>query len=161
MEVLPGGSRRLAAQLTTSIQFDNLWAVLTDYNNLSELIPNLFSSEVLSRNENEIYLKQVGSQEFLGLSFSAELSMKLIEDREKGIISFNLIKGDFRRFEGSWKISRSSFVEKTSLIYELTVQGCFGMPVALIEKHLRKNLTTNLLAVEKAAFEISTEVKNL
>ncbi|MED5165492.1 MAG: oligoketide cyclase, partial [Cyanobacteriota bacterium] len=36
----------------------------------------------------------------------------------------------------------------TSLLYELTVQGCIGMPVALIEQRLRDDLTANLLAVE-------------
>ena len=31
MEKLSGGTRRLAAQLTTSASFDSLWSVLTDY----------------------------------------------------------------------------------------------------------------------------------
>ncbi len=154
MEVLPGGTRRLAAQLTTFLDFDCIWEVLTNYNNLSDFIPNLFSSEVLSRKDNEVHLKQVGSQEFLGLNFSAEVFIRLIEDKPNGILRFNLIKGDFRRFEGSWKISHFPLEKCSSLTYELIVQGCFGMPVALIEKHLRKNLKTNLLAVEQAAFAI-------
>ena len=40
----------------------------------------------------------------------------------------------------------------TCLIYELTVQGCLGMPVGLIERRLREDLSSNLLAVEKEAF---------
>ena len=155
MEVLPGGTRRLAAQLTTLLDFDPIWYVLTNYNKLSEFIPNLFSSEVISRTENEVHLKQVGSQEFLGLNFSAEVFIKLIEDKTNGILSFSLIKGDFRKFNGSWKISQFPGENRTSITYELIVQGCFGMPVALIEQHLRNNLKTNLLAVEQAAFEIS------
>ena len=31
MEKLSGGTRRLAAQLTTSASFESLWSVLTDY----------------------------------------------------------------------------------------------------------------------------------
>ncbi|WP_420063778.1 SRPBCC family protein [Prochlorococcus marinus] len=154
MEVLPGGARRLAAQLRTPLGFDALWTVLTNYNQLSELIPNLRTSQVLSRVENEVYLKQVGSQEFLGLNFSAEVWIKLLEDKNNGSLTFNLVKGDFRRFDGSWKIAPLLSDLNSSLTYELTVQGCFGMPVSLIEKHLRKNLTTNLLAVEKAAAQI-------
>ena len=161
MEVLPAGTRRLAAQLTTVLDFDSLWKVLTNYNKLSEFIPNLFSSEVISRTENEVHIKQVGSQEFLGLNFSAEVLINLIEDKPNGILTFNLIKGDFRRFEGSWRISHSPVENRRSLTYELIVQGCFGMPVSLIEKHLRKNLKTNLLAVEKAAFELNCQDKNL
>ena len=151
MEVLPGGARRLAAQLITFSEFDSLWNVLTSYNQLSEFIPNLLSSEVVSRVGNRIQLKQVGSQEFLGFNFSAEVLIKLIEEKTNGRLVFSLIKGDFRKFEGSWQISKSPNHESNSLTYELTVQGCFGMPVALIEKHLRNNLIVNLLAVEKAA----------
>ncbi len=155
MEVLPGGTRRLAAQLTTSLEDWSLWEVLTNYEKLSEFIPNLLSSEVLLRDGNEIQLKQVGTQEFLGFDFSAEVYIKLIEDKKNGKLCFSLIKGDFRRFDGSWNINCFPNGLGSSLTYELTVQGCFGMPVALIEKHLQKNLTRNLLAVEKAAEEIS------
>ena len=35
MEKLSGGTRRLAAQLTTSASFDSLWSVLTDYDRLN------------------------------------------------------------------------------------------------------------------------------
>ncbi len=154
MEVLPGGSRRLAAQLTTIIDFDSLWEVLTNYDQLSEFIPNLLSSVVISRVDNQVHLKQVGTQEFLGFNFSAEVFMKLIEDKPNGVIKFSLIKGDFRKFEGSWTVSKSPLTNGSSLTYELTVQGCLGMPVKLIEKHLRKNLVNNILSVEKAAFAI-------
>ena len=43
-----------------------------------------------------------------------------------------MIKGDFRRFEGSWRLQ--ALPDGTSLLYDLTVQGCMGMPVGLIEQ---------------------------
>ncbi len=151
MEVLPKGTRRLAAQLRTPISFDALWDVLTNYENLHKFIPNLDTSIVESREGDQIILRQVGSQNFLGFKFSAEVVLKLIEFKNEGILRFNLIKGDFRRFEGIWSIKNLKKGEGSSLVYELTVQGCVGMPVALIENRLRKDLTNNLLAVEKAA----------
>ena len=39
MERLPHGVRRLAAQLRTPLGIEELWAVLTDYENLSTFIP--------------------------------------------------------------------------------------------------------------------------
>ncbi len=159
MEVLPGGTRRLAAHLNTFLEFESLWKVLTNYNQLNEFIPNLLSSEVISRKENQINLKQVGSQEFLGFNFSAEVFIKLIEDKPNGLLTFSLLKGDFRKFEGSWKIDSFPTKKRCSLTYELIVQGCFGMPISLIEKNLKINLTNNLLAVEKAAYEISRDFK--
>ena len=151
MEKLSGGTRRLAAQLTTSATFDSLWNVLTDYDRLNLYIPNLLSSKKISRNNNSVQLKQVGSQDFLGMKFSAEVTINLLEDKELGLLSFSLIKGDFRKFEGSWKINNIKNTSKNSLIYDLTVQGCQWMPIRMIEKRLKRDLSENLIAVDKQA----------
>ncbi len=150
MERLPRGTRRLAAQLRSPIDSKVIWSVLTDYERLSAFIPNLASSKIISRSENKVELKQVGTQQFIGMRFSAQVQLELIEKYESGDLEFRQIKGDFRRFEGAWRM-RSLGEEGTCLLYELTVQGCLGMPVGLIEQRLREDLTTNLLAVEREA----------
>ena len=151
MEKLSGGTRRLAAQLTTSANFDTLWNVLTDYDHLSIYIPNLLSSKKIFQNNNNVHLKQVGSQDFLGMKFSAEVTIDLFEEKEIGLLRFSLIKGDFRKFEGSWKIQKIKNTSRNSLIYDLTVQGCQWMPIGMIEKRLKKDLSANLIAVDKQA----------
>jgi len=151
MEKLSGGTRRLAAQLTTSASFESLWNVLTDYDRLNLYIPNLLSSKKIYQNNNNVHLKQVGAQDFLGMKFSAEVTIDLFEDRELGILKFNLIKGDFRKFEGSWKIQNIKNTSKNSLIYDLTVQGFQWMPIGMIEKRLKKDLSENLIAVDRQA----------
>ena len=62
-----------------------------------------------------------------------------------------MIKGDFRKFEGSWKIQNIKNTLKNSLIYDLTVQGCQWMPIGMIEKRLKKDLSENLIAVDRQA----------
>ena len=151
MEKFSNGTRRLAAQLTTSASLNSLWNVLTDYDRLNLYIPNLLSSKKIYQNKNNVHLKQVGAQDFLGMKFSAEVTIDLFEEKELGLLKFNLIKGDFRKFEGSWKIQNIKNTSKNSLIYDLTVQGCQWMPIAMIEKRLKKDLSENLLAVDKQA----------
>ena len=151
MEKFSGGTRRLAAQLTTSASFDSLWSVLTDYDRLNLYIPNLLSSKKIFQKGNNVHLKQVGAQDFLGMKFSAEVTIDLFEDKELGLLKFNLIKGDFRKFEGSWKIQNIKNTSTNSLIYDLTVQGCQWMPIAMIEKRLKKDLSENLIAVDRQA----------
>ena len=136
MEKLSGGTRRLAAQLTTSASLDSLWNVLTDYDRLNLYIPNLLSSKKIYQKDNNVHLKQVGAQDFLGMKFSAEVTINLFEDRELGLLKFSLIKGDFRKFEGSWKIQTIKNTSTNSLIYDLTVQGCQWMPIAVSYTHL-------------------------
>ena len=151
MEKLSGGTRRLAAQLTTSASFDSLWNVLTDYDRLNLYIPNLLSSKKISQIDNTVQLKQVGAQDFLGMKFSAEVTIDLYEEKKLGLLSFSLVRGDFRKFEGSWKIQKIKDTSNNSLIYDLTVQGCQWMPIGMIEKRLKKDLSQNLIAVDKQA----------
>ena len=151
MENLSGGTRRLAAQLTTSASFDSLWSVLTDYDRLNLYIPNLLSSKKIYQKNNNVHLKQVGAQDFLGMKFSAEVTIDLFEEKELGLLKFSLIKGDFRKFEGSWKIKNIKDTSKNSLVYDLTVQGCQWMPIGMIEKRLKRDLSENLVAVDRQA----------
>ena len=151
MEKFSGGTRRLAAQLTTSASLDSLWNVLTDYDRLNLYIPNLLSSKKIYQKNNNVHLKQVGAQDFLGMKFSAEVTIDLFENKELGLLKFKLIKGDFRKFEGSWRIQNIKNTSKNSLIYDLTVQGCQWMPIGMIEKRLRKDLSENLIAVDRQA----------
>ena len=151
MEKLSGGSRRLAAQLTTTATFESLWKVLTDYDRLNLYIPNLLSSKTIYQKNNNVHLKQVGAQDFLGIKFSAEVTINLFEEKELGLLKFSLIKGDFRKFEGSWRIQKTKDNTKNSLIYDLTVQGCQWMPIGMIERRLKNDLSENLIAVDKQA----------
>ena len=149
MERLPGGTRRLAVQLRSPIPVGVLWDVLTDYAHLAEFIPNLSSSELVMRDGQTVRLQQVGSQQLMGLRFSAQVLLQLREFKPDGLLRFEMLKGDFRRFEGSWQVRE--LPEGSSLLYELTVQGCLGMPIALIEERLRDDLSSNLYAVEQEA----------
>ncbi len=149
MERLPQGARRLAVQLRLAIDPEWLWAVLTDYANLSRYIPNLASSRQLWRRGERVGLEQVGTQQFCGLRFSARVELELEEDHPAGELRFRMLSGDFRRFEGTWRISCSDAV--SSLLYDLTVQGKPGMPIGLIEQRLRDDLASNLRGVQQEA----------
>ena len=149
MERLPQGMRRLAAEVKSPLPVQLLWDVLTDYENLSRFIPNLSTSELIQRKGQTVRLQQVGSQQLLGLRFSAQVQLELTEFRQDGLLQFRMVKGDFRRFEGSWQIRRRP--DGSSLLYELTVQGCLGMPIGLIEERLRDDLSSNLNAVVQEA----------
>ena len=149
MERLPQGVRRLAVQLSSAIPVSVLWEVLTDYDHLDRFIPNLSTSELVLREGQTVRVLQVGSQQLLGLRFSAQVLLELEEVLADGLLRFRMLKGDFRRFEGSWQMRERP--EGSSLLYELTVQGCLGMPIGLIEERLRDDLSSNLRAVEQEA----------
>ena len=146
IERLPGSTRRLAAQLALPLGPEAVWAVLTDYERLPDFIPNLERSSLVERRGDVVVLEQVGSQRFVGLRFTASVRLQLQERREQGVLDFEMLAGDFRRFQGTWTVQGDS--EKgVRLRYELTVQACVGMPIGLIEQRLQEDLASNLRAV--------------
>jgi hypothetical protein len=149
MERRQGGVRRLAVKLRLDLAPEWLWSVLTDYANLHRFIPNLQSSRLLWRRGNRVALEQVGSQQFCGMRFTARVQLELLEDREQGSLNFNLIEGDFRCFQGAWRIGCDGI--SSWLLYELTVQGKPGMPIGLIEQRLQQDLASNLRGVQQEA----------
>ncbi len=157
IERLPSATRRLAAQLRLPLAEEAVWQVLTDYENLPAFIPNLVSSRLLSRDGSVVKVEQVGSQKFVGLSFTASVRLELEERCAEGILGFRMISGDFRRFEGAWTVVKTS--DGVRLRYELLVQACIGMPIALIEQRLREDLATNLRCVALEALRRAQAVK--
>ena len=149
MERRSGGIRRLAVKLRLGLDPEWIWAVLTDYNNLHRFIPNLASSRQMWRRGNRVAVEQVGCQQFCGMRFSARVQLELQEDREQGCLAFNLLEGDFRCFEGIWRVGADGI--SSWLLYELTVQGKPGMPIGLIEQRLQQDLANNLRGVQQEA----------
>jgi ribosome-associated toxin RatA of RatAB toxin-antitoxin module len=149
MERLPQGCRRLAAQLRLHLDPDCLWAVLTDYDQLDRFIPNLSSSRQIWRRANLVAVEQVGTQQFCGLRFTARVRLELCEEPERGRLSFRMLEGDFRCFEGAWQMGEDE--AGSWLLYELTVQGKPGMPIGLIEQRLQQDLANNLRGVQQEA----------
>jgi ribosome-associated toxin RatA of RatAB toxin-antitoxin module len=149
MERLPNGKRRLAVQLRLPTDPSWLWRVLTDYDNLHRFIPNLEHSRVLWRRENKVGVEQVGSQLFCGLKFSARVTLELTEASQDGRLPFRMIQGDFRCFEGEWRVGADA--TSSWLFYDLLVQGKPGMPIGLIEQRLQQDLANNLRGVQQEA----------
>jgi len=149
MERLPQGTRRLAVQLRLAVDPHWIWSVLTDYNNLDRYIPNLEASRQLWRRGNRVALEQVGCQQFCGLRFSARVQLELEERVEEGRLDFRMLEGDFRCFQGSWRLGNDA--SGTWLLYDLTVQGRPGMPIGLIEQRLQADLASNLRGVQQEA----------
>ena len=94
-------------------------------------------------------LEQVGTQQFCGLRFSARVQLELTEEPDQGRLSFRMLDGDFRCFEGAWCMGADT--TSSWLLYELTVQGKPGMPIGLIEQRLQQDLASNLRGVQREA----------
>jgi len=147
-EKLPVQQRRILAFVDIPFAAEQVWQVLTDYDNLSSFIPNLSYSQRLSHPQGGIRLEQIGSQCFLNVKFCARVVLDMIETFPKEL-KFSMVEGDFRQFEGRWTLEPivKSQSQLTRLSYDLLVQPPRAMPAALIERHIRNDLTRNLRAI--------------
>jgi ribosome-associated toxin RatA of RatAB toxin-antitoxin module len=147
-EKLPAQQRRILAFVDVPFAAEQVWQVLTDYDNLSSFIPNLSYSQRLSHPQGGIRLEQIGSQCFLNVKFCARVVLDMVETFPKEL-KFSMVEGDFRQFEGQWTLEPivKSQSQLTRLNYDLLVQPPRAMPAALIERHIRHDLTRNLRAI--------------
>jgi hypothetical protein len=80
-------SRRIAGEITVEAPLDNVWNILTDYNQLAVHVPNLMESRILKENGGgspgdgnyRCRLYQVGAQKIIGFDFSASVTMDMTE----------------------------------------------------------------------------------
>ena len=151
MERLPQGKRRLAVQLRLEADPSWIWKVITDYDNLHRFIPNLEHSRVIWRRDGQVGVEQVGTQMLCGLRFSARVTLELTEELQNGRLAFRMMQGDFRCFQGEWRVGNDS--SGSWLFYDLLVQGKPGMPIGLIEQRLQHDLANNLRGVQQEALK--------
>jgi ribosome-associated toxin RatA of RatAB toxin-antitoxin module len=140
--------RQITARITLPYTREQVWQVLTDYEGLSDFIPNLASSQLLEHPEGGIRLEQVGVQNALFLKFSARVVLDMTEDFLNAI-HFEMAAGDFKAFAGDWLLAQPSEGEGTELTYRLFIWPKRTMPIIAIERRLRYDLPRNLLAIQR------------
>lgn len=151
-EKLEGQQRRIFAFTDMPFTTEQVWQILTDYDNLSNFIPNLSHSQRLSHPEGGIRLEQIGSQCFLNIKFCARVVLDMVEAFPCEL-RFSMVEGDFRQFEGRWTLERMAETqgEMMRLGYDLVIRPPRAMPVTLIERHIRHDLSRNLKAISDRA----------
>jgi ribosome-associated toxin RatA of RatAB toxin-antitoxin module len=145
---LGGQQRHIQAFTEIPATVDQVWQVLTDYDNLASFIPNLSHSQRLPHPDGGIRLEQIGSQCFLHIKFCARVVLDMVESFPREL-RFAMVEGDFRQFEGKWTLEPGQ-TDQGSVVhlgYDLVIRPPRAMPVALIERHIRHDLTCNLQAI--------------
>jgi len=148
-ERLEGRRRRIVASISVPRPVEQVWQVITDYDNLAQFIPNLTVSRRVPYDGQGIRLEQVGTQCFLNVKFCARVVLDMVE-RFPQEVGFSMVEGDFRLFEGVWRLQPAEN-GTTTLIYDLVLQPPRAMPAGLIERHIRRDLTQNLGALCQCA----------
>ena len=156
IEKIAERKRQITAKIQIPQSVEHVWKVLTDYEALAEFIPNLAKSRRLEHPTGGIRLEQVGSQRLLNFNFCARVVLDLEECSLKAI-NFQMVEGDFKDYSGSWYLEPYYVGEDvgTNLCYTVNIWPKLVMPVTVIERRLKNDLQSNLLAIRQRVQELA------
>lgn len=165
-------SRRITASIVINAPISNVWAILTDYNNLATHVPNLIQSYLVPDRAGRVLLFQEGAQKIIGFNFRASLTMQMTEQETTEAQAQNTRRLDFtciesamfNDFEGSWSVNFHSRVrefdkslnkfilkDRSKLTYSVLVRPRGPVPVFALEWRIKEDVPVNLWAVKMAA----------
>ncbi|KAL3155899.1 hypothetical protein ABBQ32_012897 [Trebouxia sp. C0010 RCD-2024] len=160
--------RRVVAVLTVDATPQEVWAVLTDYERLPEVVPNLAVSERLQTptgmSSRVTRLRQVGYKHMLYMSMHAEAIVDLVETEHQEV-QFRQVQGDFSLLQGKFMLQEGTperhilngrviTKPQTHLKYAVEVQiprdplRLLGLVEPIIERMVYEDLPLNLGAIK-------------
>lgn len=98
-----GDSFKVEAAAEFEAEVTLAWEVLTDYDRLSEFIPGMHSSRIVSRNKRSVIVDQSGEARLLFLSFPIQVRLEVEEFPYQRIVS-RAIEGNFRELRGAYTL---------------------------------------------------------
>lgn len=165
-------SRRISGEMLMDIPIDDVWSILTDYDNLATHVPNLVESRIIDSSKPRVY--QRGAQKIFGFEFGADVTMDMTErihrshehDLKKFAVDFKCVESQFfSNFDGSWIVEEcvndlcmpgsnaslplSSMITSVQYIVDVRPKG--PVPVAALEWRIKEDVPTNILAVSNSA----------
>ncbi|EGB02644.1 hypothetical protein AURANDRAFT_16631, partial [Aureococcus anophagefferens] len=158
VDAAPGNARRIYTGVDISADVDTVWDLLTDYEGLADVVPNLVANEVIAKppGGGGARLRQVGSAQVLpGVNFKASMVLDVAEVR--GGLAAGQIRrgeldrpGDFTLYQGLWRaqpLPDCGPEDQTRLTFAVEIQPRPWLPVALVENRIAGDLVKNLEAV--------------
>nr|XP_023920547.1 uncharacterized protein LOC112032077 isoform X1 [Quercus suber] len=142
-----GVHRCVVASITVKAPVRKVWSVLTAYESLPEIVPNLAISKILSRENNKVRILQEGCKGLLYMVLHARVVLDLCEHLEQEV-SFEQVEGDFDSFQGKWLLEQLGN-HHTLLKYtvESKMRKDTFLSEAIMEEVIYEDLPSNLCAI--------------
>ncbi|KAK7247621.1 hypothetical protein RIF29_42508 [Crotalaria pallida] len=142
-----GVHRCVVASITVKAPVREVWNVMSSYETLPEIVPNLAISKILSRDNNKVRILQEGCKGLLYMVLHARVVLDLCEYLEQEI-SFEQVEGDFDSFQGKW-IFEQLGNHHTLLKYSVDSKMCKDtfLSEAIMEEVIYEDLPSNLCAI--------------
>jgi len=152
METLHITKRRVSGGVLVRAPPEAIWRVLTAYERLPEVVPNIVSNVVTrDAQSGRVTILQ---DSLLSRRMNLQTSMKLeaVEQRDAWQLMLRRLSGHgFLEFEGKYKLRPRPDGTGTYLSYSVELVPCPIFPLPMVERKIRKEVPKMLAAVAAAA----------
>lgn len=101
--VFQGEGGNYTSRLLITTTMDNVWQVLTDYENFAEFLPGVESSELIESNGDRKVFEQINKIKTLVFSIESRVQVATVESYPEQI-AFEAVDGDLETMNGTWKL---------------------------------------------------------
>ena len=92
--------------MVVNAPLEDVWAVMTDWDNMAKFIPGISTSDVLKREGNRYRVRQSGRVPFGPFSIKYEAVRDIEIVMPHASMRFEGVSGDFERMDGTVKLAR-------------------------------------------------------
>jgi ribosome-associated toxin RatA of RatAB toxin-antitoxin module len=130
------GVFRVDASFTVAAPAQTVAKVLTDYERIPEFMPDVTTSQVLSRTDAGLVVEQEATAKFMMFSKRVHLVLDVAEDGNT--IRFRDRCGkSFTTYEGAWILTETNGV--TAVAYQLSAKPSFEVPGFVLKRLLKRD----------------------
>jgi polyketide cyclase/dehydrase/lipid transport protein len=135
-------------QVEASAEFEGTvsrtWRVLTDYGRIAEFVPDVRTSQVLSRDGNQAVVEQKGDARVLFFSFPINVRLAVTEYPYERVVS-RAVSGNFREMRSTYALEAGE--GRILLRYTGRMVPDFYVPPLIGTLALRHNVETSFRAL--------------
>merc|ERR1719247_1099474 len=155
LETLHLTKRRVSGGILVQSSPEEVWAVLTDYERMPEVIPNILSNRVTRDERAQRVTIQQESLLSNKLQLRVDMELEAIEQRDRWSLELRRLSGHgFLQFQAQYSLKPRPD-GTTYLSYSVELVPCPIFPLPLVERKVRKEVPKMLHAVGEAATLIS------
>ncbi|MDC0831802.1 SRPBCC family protein [Geitlerinema sp. CS-897] len=136
------------AEILLDASVEEVWNVIADYDNFSDFLPNIVSSDVLEVEGNRHVVEQVSERRIFFLNVRSRIRTENLETKNQRI-DFRLVEGDLARLEGSWILESVAESNHLRLKQTVNVSPEDGTPETLFYDIFEQSLADTLEAIRE------------
>lgn len=142
--VVTGSNGKYTARILIQGTVNQVWSVLTDYNNYASFMPNMTASKVLAAKGNQYLVEQTDRYRILLFTTTSRTRINITETPQKSY-SFQLVEGKLKKLQGSWSLQPISDSAGRTTDHVLVTATIEAQPLPSTPKDIFFNLFQNTL----------------